>query len=64
MSFLSDLEKLADHIAIACPTVTTVTCAVTERYARRQLKIKRKFPLVYRGLTLKCVGSKRARKSQ
>lgn len=61
MSFLEDLDKLASHIEIACPSVKVVTVAVTEKTARRQLKIKKAEPLVYRGLELKCIGSKRHR---
>lgn len=37
---------------------------VTEKTARRRLNIKKPEPLIYKGMTLKCIGSKRWRYKQ
>lgn len=40
------------------PSITTAVIEVSEKYARRVLHIKKDKPLAYRGLSLKCIGSK------
>jgi hypothetical protein len=61
MGFLKILNDFARYREVSRPSITTATIAVTERYARRVLRLKKADPLVYRGLELKCVGSKRWR---
>lgn len=58
MGFVKVLREFADYRDSARPQIDTATVAVTERYARRVLRVKKDQPLIYRGLTLKCVGSK------
>jgi hypothetical protein len=57
-NFKQVLDGYIDWLDQFKPTIESATIAVTERYARRRLYIKRKEPLVYRGLQLKCIGSK------
>jgi hypothetical protein len=64
MSFIKTLDEFTTYIATARPSISTATVAVTEKTARRVLKLKKKDPLTYKGLTLKCVGSKRWRNEQ
>lgn len=64
MSFIQELDQFANYIATARPEIAQATVAVTEKTARRALKLKKAEPLVYRGLALKCVGSKRWRYEQ
>lgn len=59
--FVKVLDKFADYRDISRPSVSSVTACVTERYARRALKLKKDAPLEYRGLHLKCIGSQRWR---
>jgi hypothetical protein len=61
MSFIKNLNKFADYIAVSKPSINHATVDVTERYARKTLKVKKDEPLVFRGLTLTCRGSKRWR---
>lgn len=61
MGFKRDVDKLVDYVAVSRPSVDTVTVAVTEKTARRALKLKKKDPLVYRGMSLRCIGSRRYR---
>lgn len=56
--FVAVLEKFADYRDHARPSVNQAVVAVTEKYARKRLGIKKDAPLVYRGLTLRCIGSK------
>ncbi len=64
MSFVTELDEFTNYIATARPSIRTATVAVTEKTARKVLKLKKKDPLEYKGLTLKCVGSKRWRNEQ
>jgi hypothetical protein len=64
MSFITTLDEFAEYIAKARPSISSATVAVTESTARRALKLKKKDPLQYKGLTLRCVGSKRWRNEQ
>jgi hypothetical protein len=56
--FLRVLESFAEWREKNRPGIAIATVAVTERYARRKLRIRKREPLQYRGLTLKCIGSK------
>jgi hypothetical protein len=60
MGFLKTLDDLISWRSSA----TVATVAVTERYARRVLKLKKKDELQYRGLKLKCIGSAKWRANQ
>lgn len=62
--FLAKLEQFADYRDKARPGIDRATIDVTERTARRALKLKKKEPLVYRGLTLTCRGSADYRNSR
>lgn len=55
MSFAKHLPKLARF------SVNRITLAVSEKYARRVLKIKKGEPLVWHGIPLNCIGSARYR---
>lgn len=59
--FVRVLDKFADYRDISRPSIKEATVAVTETYARRRLKLKKYQPLVYRGLSLRCIGSKQWR---
>lgn len=61
MGFLKVLRSFADYCDKGKLAVEVATVSVTEQYARRVLGVKKDQPLVYRGLKLKCVGSKRWR---
>jgi len=56
--FIAVLEKFADYRDRACLDITQATVAVTEKYARKKLGIEKDLPLTYRGMTLRCIGSK------
>lgn len=56
--FIGVLNKFAEYRDISRPSVKEATVAVTERYARKKLGIKKDEPLMYRGLSLRCIGSK------
>lgn len=56
--FVEVLRKFADYRDHARPSINKATVAVTEKYARKKLGIKKDEPLTYRGLTLRCIGSK------
>jgi hypothetical protein len=51
MSFVKYLPKLARY------SVDRITVAVSEKYARRCLRLKKKDPLAYNGVPLNCIGS-------
>ena len=55
------LNHFCDYAAAAQAPIETAAIPVTERYARRKLRLKRADPLVYRGLALRCIGSSRWR---
>lgn len=59
MGFVRVLKEFATYRETARPEIDVATVAVTERYARRVLGLAKDAPLVYRGLTLKCIGSRR-----
>lgn len=59
-NFVTTLDRLIE----AAPQLTRATAAVTERWARRRLELNKDEPLVYRGLALRCIGSKRWRDRQ
>jgi len=61
MSFIKTLDRFCDYVEVSRPSIKDAVISVTERHARNTLKIKKKDPLVYRGLTLKCIGSQRWR---
>jgi hypothetical protein len=61
MSFIKDLDRFIDYVKTAKPSINRATVDVTERYARQKLKMKKADPLIYKGLTLSCRGSKRWR---
>lgn len=44
-----------------CTQIKSVTVCVTEKTARRRLRLKKTGPLTYMGIELKCVGSKALR---
>lgn len=58
MGFIAVLKKFADYRDSARPSINQATIAVTEKYARKKLGIKKDEPLTYRGLKLRCIGSK------
>lgn len=45
-------------------SIKTATVAVTEPYARRVLGVKKNEPLEFKGLRLKCIGSRAWRSNQ
>jgi hypothetical protein len=61
MSVKDVLDRLANWRDVSNPRVVSATVAAREATVRRALRIKKAEPLVYRGLTLRCVGSKRWR---
>lgn len=61
MSFLSTLKKFAEWRDLNRPSISNATVEVTEKHARRALHIPKGEPLVWRGLSLRCIGSKRWR---
>jgi len=60
-NFLVTLHRFADWRDHAKSPINTATVEVTERYARRKLRLRKSEPLVFRGLCLKCIGSKAVR---
>jgi len=44
--------------------VPRITLALTEKYVRSKLKLKKDKPLVWQGIPLNCIGSERWRKKQ
>lgn len=62
-NFVEALNHFADYRDTAKPSISHATVDVTEKYARRRLKLKKKDPLVYRGLSLTCRGSRAYRAS-
>jgi hypothetical protein len=61
VGFVRVLNDFAEWREMCRPSIGVATVAVTERYARRKLRIRKSEPLEYRGLTLKCIGSKQWR---
>jgi hypothetical protein len=61
MSVKDVLDRFADWREASNPRVQSATIAAREATVRRALRIKKAEPLVYRGLTLRCVGSTRWR---
>lgn len=47
--FLDALNEFADYRDTGRPSITEATIAVTEKTARRRLRLKKGDPLVYRG---------------
>lgn len=47
------LDDFADYAKRGCPKIEAVTVAVTERYLRRRLELKKTDPLEYKGLRIK-----------
>lgn len=56
MSFAKHLPKIAKF------SVSRITIGVTEKTARKVLKIKKDQPLQYQGIPLNCIGSEAYRK--
>lgn len=61
MNVVTALDRLASFRDISRPSLETATVEVTEKYARKRLKLKKDDPLIYKGLKLRCIGSKRWR---
>lgn len=55
--FMADLNKFADWCRVNKPAISEAVVAVTERYCRYRLNLKKDDELIYRGLKLKCIGS-------
>lgn len=60
-SFRATLRRLLAWRQDTQSRIAGVTVEVTENYARRVLKLHKRDPLVYRGLELRCIGSRRWR---
>lgn len=58
MGFVAVLKRFASWRDLNRPSIAEATVAVSEQYARRKLRIKRDQPLEYRGLRLRCIGTK------
>ena len=58
IGFVALLDKFADYCAAADLKVDAAVVAVCEKYARDKLGIDKGEPLIYRGMALRCVGSK------
>jgi len=61
MSAKATLDRFIEWRNVSNPGITTATVAVRTKTLRKALGLKAKDPLVYRGLAIKCVGSKRWR---
>lgn len=61
MNFRRQVDRLCGWRKTAASRIEGVTVEVTERYARRVLRLRAGDPLVYRGLELRCIGSRRWR---
>jgi hypothetical protein len=57
-SFISEIDRLLAWKQKSNSPISAVTVSVTEKTARPRLKLKKKDPLVYKGLELKCVGTR------
>jgi hypothetical protein len=57
-NFKEKLDQFADYRDVSRPSINSATIDVTEKYARRKLKVKKGEPIVYRGLRLTCRGSR------
>jgi hypothetical protein len=62
-SFKTKLDQFADYRDVTKPSISHATVDVTEKYARRKLKLKKGEPTAYRGLRLTCRGSRSYRAS-
>lgn len=60
-SFRATLRRLLSWRQHSGSRMAGVTVEVTERYARRVLRLHKRDPMVYRGLELRCIGSRRWR---
>jgi hypothetical protein len=58
MSIKSQLDKIAEFNALSGNRLESAIVAAIESTVRRALKLKKKDPLKYRGLRIKCIGSK------
>jgi hypothetical protein len=58
------LDRFADWREKNRPSIVTATVAARETTVRRRLRLKKKDPLVYRRLKIRCIGSKRWRDEQ
>jgi hypothetical protein len=63
MSFIHPLASLQRYAEVSC-RIERVTVPVTENYARRVLRVKKREPLKFGHLLLRCIGSKRWRERQ
>lgn len=61
--FKQKLDQFADYRDVTKPEIAHATVDVTEKYARRKLRLKKGEPTVYRGLRLACRGSRSYRAS-
>lgn len=57
-SFKTTLDRFCDYREVSSPSVTHATFDVIERTARKVLRLKKRDPLIYRGLALTCRGSR------
>jgi siroheme synthase len=62
MSVKTVLDRFADWRDKSNPAITEATVSVREATARRVLRLKKGDPLIYRGLSIRCVGSPRWRR--
>jgi hypothetical protein len=58
MSVKATLDRFADWREASNPAVTAATIAAREATVRKALRLKKREPLVYRGLALRCIGSR------
>jgi hypothetical protein len=58
MSVKDVLDRFADWRDKNRPSINSATVSARTATVRRMLKIKKDQPLVYRGLALRCIGSK------
>lgn len=61
MNFRRQVDRLCAWRKPAGSRIEGVTVEVTEGYARRVLRLRKHDPMVYRGLELRCIGSRRWR---
>jgi hypothetical protein len=61
MGFIRTIKHFANWKDQHRPSINTATVEVTEETARKALGIRKAEPLTYRGLTLRCIGSRRWR---
>lgn len=63
-NFVTELDRFIDAVKENGLNLHSAAVAVLEKTVRRRLKIKKPDPLVYRGMQLRCFGSKRWRNKQ